>query len=125
LKYLTNAIKKRCTAFLISDFIDPENFKDALTIANKKHDVAAVQVYDERDTKIPSIGLIKLKDAETGKEQWIDTSSAKERKRFEENWTALNLKTNDAFIRSKVDAVSVKTNEDYVKALMLLFAKRV
>lgn len=125
LKYLTNAIKKRCTSFLISDFIDSGNFKDALTIANKKHDVAAIQVYDERDTQLPAAGLIKIKDAENQKEIWIDSSSSKERKKFEDHWTTQNKKMTDAFVRSKVDSVSVKTDEDYVKALMLLFGKRV
>ena len=125
LKYLTNVIKKRCTAFIISDFIDANNFKDALTIANKKHDVAAVQVYDKRDIQLPSIGLVKIKDPETGKERWIDTSSGKIRKQFEENWQKINDKATDSFIRSKVDSVSVRTDEDYVKALMLLFGKRI
>ncbi len=123
-KYLTGAIKKRCTAFLLSDFIDSRNFKDALTIANKKHDLVAVQVYDERDTELPSIGLVKVRDAETGIEQIRDTSSKKERKRFEDNWLSLKNKATDAFIRSKVDSISVRTDEDYVKALMLLFKKR-
>ena len=76
LKYLTNAIKKRCTAFLISDFIDKDGFKEALTIANRKHDVVAIQVYDRRETELPAVGLIKIKDAETGQERWIDSSSA-------------------------------------------------
>ena len=75
LKYLTNAIKKRCTAFLISDFIDKGNYQDALTIANRKHDVVAIQVYDHRETELPNVGLMKIKDAETGKERWIDSSS--------------------------------------------------
>ena len=77
LKYLTNAIKKRCTAFLISDFIDKDGFKEALTIANRKHDVVAIQVYDRRETELPAVGLIKIKDAETGQERWIDSSSAR------------------------------------------------
>jgi len=124
LKYLTNAIKKHCTAFVISDFIDNEGYKDALRIANRKHDVVAIQVYDERDTALPSVGLIKMKDAETGKEQWIDSSSAKERNRFSDNWLSLKSTMNDACLRSKVDSVSIKTNEDYVKALIGLFDKR-
>ena len=124
LKYLTNAIKKRCTTFLISDFIDKGSFKDALRVANRKHDVVAIQVYDERDTQLPAVGLMKMKDAETGKEIWIDTSSKKERKRFEDEWKILQSNINDAFIQSKVDAVSIKTNEDYVKSLIALFDKR-
>lgn len=124
LKYLTNAIKKRCTTFVISDFIDNESYKDALRIANRKHDVVAIQVYDERDAVLPSIGLIKMKDAETAQERWIDASSKNERKRFNENWLLLKSTMNDAFIRSKVDSVSIKTDEDYVKALIALFDKR-
>ena len=67
LKYLTNAIKKRCTAFLISDFIDKEGFKDALTVANRKHDMVAIQVYDRRETELPAVGLMKIKDARPGR----------------------------------------------------------
>ena len=84
LKYLTNAIKKRCTAFLISDFIDKEGFKDALTVANRKHDMVAIQVYDRRETELPAVGLMKIKDAETGKEQWIDSSSARVRAAYKD-----------------------------------------
>ena len=74
LEYLTNVMKRRCTAFLLSDFIDQGNFKNALTIANRKHDVVAIQVYDRRVEELPAIGLMKIRDAETGHEQWIDTS---------------------------------------------------
>ena len=91
LKYLTNAIKKRCTAFLISDFIDKEGFKDALTVANRKHDMVAIQVYDRRETELPAVGLMKIKDAETGKEQWIDSSSARVRAAYKEWQTTLHL----------------------------------
>ena len=75
LEYLTNVMKRRCTAFLLSDFIDQGNFKNAMTIANRKHDMVAIQVYDRRVEELPAIGLMKIKDAETGHEQWIDTSS--------------------------------------------------
>ncbi|MCD7972407.1 MAG: DUF58 domain-containing protein [Candidatus Azobacteroides sp.] len=124
LKYLTHAIKKHCTAFIISDFIDTESFKEPLKIANKKHDVVAVQVYDERDTSLPSIGLIKMKDAESGTEKWIDTSSRQERTLFQEEWKKRRETINETFIKSKVDTVSIRTNEDYVKALIALFHKR-
>ncbi|OCW93201.1 hypothetical protein A9168_12375 [Macellibacteroides sp. HH-ZS] len=124
LKYLTNAIKKRCTAFLISDFIDKDGFKDALTIANRKHDVVAIQVYDERETELPSVGLMKVKDAETGAERWIDSSSAKVRNAFSEWWNTRQNEMNNAFKKCRVDSVSVRTDEDYVKALIALFEKR-
>ncbi len=126
LKYLTNAIKKRCTAFLISDFIDidKDNYKDALTIANRKHDMVAIQVYDQREAEIPSVGLIKIKDAETGKEVWVDTSSSKVRSSYKDWWTNRQTDMEDAFKKSRVDNVSVRTDEDYVKALLTLFHKR-
>ena len=74
-EYLTNVIKKRCTTFMISDFIDENDFRNALTIANRKHDIVAIQVYDRRMAELPDVGLMKVRDAETGHEQWIDTSS--------------------------------------------------
>ncbi len=124
LKYLTNAIKKRCTAFLISDFIDKGNYQDALTIANRKHDVVAIQVYDHRETELPNVGLMKIKDAETGKERWIDSSSNKVRELYKTWWEERQSDMNKAFNKSRVDAVSIRTEDDYVKALIALFDKR-
>lgn len=124
LKYLTNAIKKRCTAFLISDFIDKGNYQDALTIANRKHDVVAIQVYDRRETELPKVGLIKIKDAETGAERWIDSSSKRIREAYLEWWNKRQEEMNASFKRSRVDSVSVRTEDDYVKALLTLFGKR-
>ena len=124
LKYLTNAIKKRCTAFLISDFIDKEGFKDALTVANRKHDMVAIQVYDRRETELPAVGLMKIKDAETGKEQWIDSSSARVRAAYKEWWEKRQAKMSDTFKKCRVDSVSVRTEDDYVKALIALFDTR-
>ena len=124
LKYLTNAIKKRCTAFLISDFIDKEGFKDALTVANRKHDMVAIQVYDRRETELPAVGLMKIKDAETGKEQWIDSSSAGVRAAYKEWWEKRQAQMSDTFKKCRVDSVSVRTEDDYVKALIALFDKR-
>lgn len=124
LKYLTNAIKKRCTAFLISDFINKGSFKDALTIANRKHDVVAIQVYDRRETELPPVGLLKIKDAETGKEQWIDSSSTRVREAYKEWWERRQAEMSDAFKKCRVDSVSVRTEDDYVKALIALFDKR-
>ena len=124
LKYLTNAIKKRCTAFLISDFIDKDGFKEALTIANRKHDVVAIQVYDRRETELPAVGLIKIKDAETGQERWIDSSSARVRAAYKEWWDRRQAAMSDSFKKCRVDSVSVRTEADYVKALIALFDKR-
>lgn len=124
LEFLTNAIKKRCTAFMLSDFIDDGDYKNALTIANRKHDVVAIQVYDRRLADLPDIGLLKIKDAESGGEMYIDTSSRKVREAHREWWRAQCEKLNDTFKKSRVDSVSVRTDQDYVKALMNLFAQR-
>ena len=124
LKYLTNAIKKRCTAFLISDFIDKDGFKEALTIANRKHDVVAIQVYDRSETELPAVGLIKIKDAETGQERWIDSSSARVRAAYKEWWDRRQAAMSDSFKKCRVDSVSIRTEDDYVKALIALFDKR-
>ncbi|MDR3218024.1 MAG: DUF58 domain-containing protein [Dysgonamonadaceae bacterium] len=124
LKYLTNAIKKRCTAFLFSDYINKDDYQDALTIANRKHDVVAIQVYDGRETEIPKIGLVKIKDAESGQEKYIDTSSSKVRLSYKHWWEKRQTDMNNAFKKSRVDAISIRTEDDYVKALMGLFNKR-
>ncbi len=124
LEYLTNVMKRRCTAFILSDFLDKENFQNAMTIANRKHDMVAVQVYDRRLAELPSVGLIRVKDAETGKEQWIDSSSKAVRKAHHDWWVDKQLQLSEMFTRSNVDIVSVRTDQDYVKALMNLFAKR-
>ena len=123
LRYLTNAIRKRCTAFVISDFMD-EGFEDSLKIANHKHDVVALRVYDPRETEIPNIGFVKLKDAETGNFSWINTSNRKTRDAYKKWWQENEEKLHNAFSRSGVDNVAVPTNEDYVKALISLFKKR-
>lgn len=124
LEYLTNVMKRRCTAFLLSDFIDSNDFNRALTIANRKHDLVAIQVYDRRVADLPPVGLMKIRDAETGMEQWIDTSSSTVRRIHHEWWVKRQAALNDVFARSGVDNVSVRTDQDYVKALMELFAKR-
>ncbi len=124
LKYLTNAIKKRCTAFLLSDFIDRGNYHDALTIANRKHDIVAIQVYDRRETELPTVGLMKVRDAETGQERWIDSSSKRVREAYRTWWDKRQAEMNAAFQKSRIDAVSIRTEDDYVKALLALFDKR-
>jgi uncharacterized protein (DUF58 family) len=123
LRYFTNAIKKRSTAFLISDFMD-SGFEKELTIANRKHDIVALQVYDIRETDIPDVGLIKLKDAETGERIWVDTSDARLRKSYKNAWGQSQLELQKTFTRSGVDSVSVSTADDYVKSLIKLFRMR-
>lgn len=124
LKFLTNAIKKRCTAFLISDFLDIHDYDNALTIANRKHDLIALQVYDKLEVELPSVGLIKMIDSETGEETWIDSSSKSVRERYNRHYQKQLMKVEVAFTKSRVDTVSINTDDDYVKALLALFQKR-
>ena len=124
LEFLTNAIKKRCTAFMISDFIDNGDYRNAMTIANRKHDLVAIQVYDRRLASMPKIGLVKFWDAETGEEVYVDTSSPKVQAYQREWWKAQVARLNEIFNKSRVDSVSISTEQDYVKALLNLFAKR-
>ncbi len=124
LEYLTSVIKKRCTTFLISDFIDDKDYYKPLSIANSKHDLMALQIYDQRETQLPDVGLMRVYDAETGAERWIDTSSARVRKAVDRWWYEQQRKLNDTVQRARVDLVSMATHEDYVKALLLMFKKR-
>ena len=124
LQYLTNAIKKRCTTFVLSDFIEERDFKNALTIANRKHDVVAIQVYDKRVEELPDVGLMKMTDPETGEEVYVDTSSRRVRALHRKWWVESQLRLRDTFSKSGVDSISVRTDQDYVKSLMNLFAKR-
>jgi len=123
LRYFTNAIKKSSTAFIISDFID-KNFERDLTIANRKHDVVALQVFDVRETELPNVGLIKLKDAESGERIWVDTSDKRLRTTYKHAWGEGQLALQKSFMKSGVDLVSMSTSEDYVKVLMKLFKMR-
>ncbi len=123
-EYLTNVIKKRCTTFMLSDFIDDSDYRNALTIANRKHDIVAIQVYDRRLAELPDVGLMKVRDAETGHEQWIDTSSIKLRNAHRAWWLERKEKLAETFTKSNVDSVSIRTDQDYVKSLLNLFAKR-
>ena len=124
LRYLTNVIKKRCTSFLISDFIDDNLQQDAFTIANRKHDVVALQVYDIRDVEIPPVGLVKFKDAETGQRLWVDTNSFKVREMYKKYWVDSMANLNQMVKYAGIDFVSLEVTEDYVKALMRLFNMR-
>lgn len=123
LRYFTNVIKKHCTAFLISDFMD-ENYGDALMIANRKHDIAALHLYDIRETELPDVGLIKLKDAETEERVWFDTSDKRLRKAYRDAWGERMLGMQQLFTHAGVDYVSISTADDYVRGLMQLFRMR-
>lgn len=124
LRFLTNAIKKRSTAFLISDFIDGHDYFQSMSIANRKHDLAAIQVYDRRDAEMPDVGLIHMRDMETGNDIWIDTSSRKARNSYAKVWYERQQKLASITTRSGVDLASVTTDEDFVKALLVLFRRR-
>lgn len=124
-RYLTNAIKKRCTSFLISDFIDDgSDLEMALSIANKKHDLVALKIYDEREKELPPIGMLKLKDAEKGTYIWVNSNSAKTRKIYSDWWKKHITKLDAMFKKCGIDYITISTKEDYVKALMNLFKMR-
>jgi uncharacterized protein (DUF58 family) len=123
IKYLTHVIKKKATAFIISDFLC-DNFEDALKIAAKKHDIAGLHVFDPRDYEIPNIGLARFSDPETGEIRWIDTSVSSVRENYK-NFRTLNLQTlKRTFSKCGVDYASMVTGEDYVKPLLGLFKAR-
>ena len=124
LKFMTNAIKKRCSAFLLSDFIDSHDYFSSMSIANRKHDLAAIQVYDRRDATMPNVGFVRVRDMETGSDRWIDTSSARVRRAFDKAWYDRQQKISSITTRCGVDMVSVTTDEDFVKALLALFHNR-
>ncbi|MDE5811015.1 MAG: DUF58 domain-containing protein [Muribaculaceae bacterium] len=123
-KYFSDAMKKRCTTFLISDFIDDSDYSQALTIASNRHDIYGIQVYDRRDTKLPNVGLIKARDLETGATLWIDSSSKKIRNQYDKWWYDNQQKMTEALRKSRVDFTSVPTDEDFVPHLMSLFKSR-
>ena len=124
IEFLTGVAKRRCTAFLLSDFFDAANLQQQLTIANRKHDVVAIQVYDRRATELPNVGLMRVVDAETGEERYVDTSSKKLRKSYHLQWLQRQADLDDTLAHSGVDHVSIATDDDYVKALMGLFKQR-
>lgn len=123
-EFLTRVMKRRCTAFIMSDFYVRNDFRNALTIANSKHDVVAIQVYDRRAKELPDIGLMKVKDAETGHEMYIDTSDKKLRVAHNAYWMKRQNDLQDVFNKCNVDNVSVSTDEDFVRKLLVLFARR-
>jgi uncharacterized protein (DUF58 family) len=123
LRYFSNAIKKRSIAFLISDFMD-DNYEEALRIANKRHDLVALNIYDERETQLPKAGMIRLQDAESGKIIWVDTGSRRIRERYAEGWRKGQEKFRDLMLRTGIDSAHIRTDEDYVRPLMNLLKRR-
>lgn len=124
IEFFTQVMKRRCTAFLISDFYTRQDFQQPLLICNKKHDIVAIQIYDKRAKELPNVGLMKVVDAETGHEMYIDTSSKKLREAHNRYWRQRQDELQTTFAKTNVDNVAVATNEDYVKALLQLFAMR-
>ncbi len=124
-RYLTNVIKKKCTTFIISDFMDENPVLEmALSVANNKHDLVALKIYDDRETELPPIGMVMLKDAETGKYIWVDSSSGKVRNLYSEYWKQHITRLDSLFVKCNIDYAAINTREDYVKTLMTLFKRR-
>ncbi|MDX9904405.1 MAG: DUF58 domain-containing protein [Bacteroidales bacterium] len=123
LRYLTNVIRKRCTAFILSDFMAPP-FTESLRIASGKHDVVALRISDRREREMPDIGFVKIADPETGREDWIDTSSARIRREYAERWKRHDEAVSNTFVNCGVDVATVTTGSDYIKPLISLFKHR-
>lgn len=123
-EYLTNVMKRRCTAFILSDFMDNTDYTQPLDIANRKHDVVAIQLFDRRIEELPDVGLMLVRDSETGHLQYIDTSNKRVRKAHHQWWITQQTHLKNILTRSRVDVISIRTDQDYVRALMNLFAKR-
>ena len=123
-RYFSDALKRRCTMFLISDFIDESDYRTPLNVAMSRHDVMAIQVYDKRDSEMPDVGLMRVLDLETGATRWIDTGSSATRRAYNKWWYDRQQKMVTTLRSSRVDYTSVATDEDYVRALMGLFKNR-
>ena len=129
LKFLTNAIKKKCTAFLLSDMIDADaqgnpRYEEALKVAVNRHDLSVIKVHDPRERALPAVGLVHIKDSETGEGAWIDTDSRKVRAAYERWFADLSARETVLLNKYQVDHVDIATDADYVKGLMALFAHR-
>lgn len=128
LEFFSSVQKKRCTAFLISDFIDMKEgenkWEKALQLASARHDLVGLRLMDERERSIPSVGVVELEDAETGRKLWVDTSSRSVRDKFAASWAKKDSAINSTLSKGKVDSVTISTDEDYVLSLMRLFKMR-
>lgn len=123
LRYLNNVVKKRSIAFLISDFMD-QDYEDALKLANKKHDMVALRIYDRREAEMPNVGMARFTDPETGEVRWVNTSSRKVREAYREAAQAREFKADNALRRAGIDTAAIATHESYIKPLRNLFSKR-
>lgn len=129
LRYLTNAIKRRCTAFVLSDMLDVDEngaprYEEALKVAVNRHDISVIRVYDPRERTIPDVGLVHVKDSETGRGAWINTSSRSTRTAYEQWFRTASESAAKLFNRYQVDSVDTATDQDYVKNLIALFHRR-
>ena len=129
LRYLTNAIKKRCTAFVLSDMMDCDaegrpRWEDALKIAANRHDISVINIYDKREKTIPNLGLVRVRDAETGAGAWVDTSSRAMRKAYEKRAAAFDASCRELLNKYRIDSVSIATAQDYVQPLTGFFKNR-
>ena len=129
LRYLTNVIKKKCNAFLLSDMLDVNQdgtprYEEALKVAVNRHDLSVIEVYDPRERCIPDVGLVNIKDSETGRTAWVNTSDKKMRLAYEEWFRNVGQTSSRLFMKYNVDKVSIAVDEDYVKGLMTLFKNR-
>lgn len=124
LRYMTNAIRKRCTAFLISDFLTAGEFEKPLRIAGHKHDLVVLRVADQREYELPNVGLMLMVDAETGEQRWVDTADANVRKTYAANAAQRQAELDATLLRCGIDSVPVFTDGDYVKSLLALFKRR-
>ena len=129
MRYLTNALKKRCTAFLLSDLIDVDadgrpRYEDALKVAVNRHDLSVIAVHDPRERTLPDVGLVHVKDSETMKGAWVNTSDGKVRTEYEKWFAGMTDSASKLFLKYKVDSVDISTDSDYVKGLMAFFQRR-
>ena len=129
LKFLTNAIKKKCTAFLLSDMLDTDaagnpRYEEALKVAVNRHDLSVIQVHDPRERALPAVGLVHIKDSESGESAWVNTDSRKVRAAYERWFAELSAREESLLNKYQVDHVDIATDDDYVKGLMALFNRR-
>ena len=127
-RYLTNVNKKRCTAFILSDFMtaprDKVALEDALKIAGSKHDIVGIRIYDKREAELPDVGILELQDAETGRKEWVDSSSRRVREHYAASWAERNEAIGELLRRNRIDTATISTEEDYVAELIKLFKQR-
>ena len=127
-RYLTNVNKKRCTTFILSDFMnsprDAAALEDSLKIAGSKHDLVGIRVWDRREAELPDVGIVELEDAETGRKVWVDTSSRRVREHYAESWNERNAAITELLRRNRIDTAMIPTDGDYVVELIKLFKKR-